>query len=244
MKEIRAYSEEKTSSGMHTVFIQATFFKSSNLTLRLLKEIIRFSLRIIAKLPFNRIMTLLPGHCSLPGGEGIAAAHPPQHSVQGPVPWGARGLSPLWSGSLAHSSQPVLSQRKTWGVRRLRDPGRALRHLLHSSRRRGMCGKRQEKDQSLIKRSARLSRPYALPGWWNGLLYIITCQKYKCNISAWMWQLQPEREKHRSDAARLRGAPGCSAWVILALFSAHILFQSTRQLVFLFILSRIGRMEL
>lgn len=60
MKEIREHSEEKTSSGMHTVFIQATFFKKSSLTLRLLQEIIQFSLRIIVKFPFNRITTLLP----------------------------------------------------------------------------------------------------------------------------------------------------------------------------------------
>lgn len=158
--------------------------------------------------------------------------------------WSCRVCIFHMKGLSIHLPIMALKAKCEEGVRRLQDLGQALWPLPRSSRKRRVCGKRQEKDWSLIKRSARLSWPCTLPGWWSGLLYIITCQKYKCNISAWMWQLQPEREKHCLDATRCQGAPGCSAWVILALFSTHILFQSSCQLVFVFILSHIGRMGL
>lgn len=103
MKEIREYSEEKTSSGMNTVFLQATFFKGSNLALCLLKGTIQLSLRVVVNLPLTRITTLpsshgsLPIHGSLPMGAVIAQAL--TTPCRSKVPGGAQGLYPSWSGS-------------------------------------------------------------------------------------------------------------------------------------------------
>lgn len=95
------------------------------------------------------------------------------------------------------------------GVRGMQDPGQLLQHLFHSGRRWALCGKKEKKYQIPVKRSARISQPCILPQWGSdNLLYIITCQKYKHNVSAWMCQLKPGRKM----SLRHSQAPG-SAWL-------------------------------
>lgn len=97
---------------MHTVFIQATFFKSSNLTLHLLKEIIQFLLRIIVKFPFNRMTTLLP--------QPLLTA------------WGCSDCC------LGLTTQPfmVLKPECEEGVKSMQDPGQLERNVWEEARER------------------------------------------------------------------------------------------------------------
>lgn len=148
--------------------------------------------------------------------------------------WSCRVCMFHVSGLGIHSPMLALAATREEGGRGMQDPEQVFQHLSHSGRRRGLCGKRQKKDQSPVKRSARLSQPCILPQRGSdNLLYIITCQKYKHNVSAWMCQLKPGRKMSLGHSQ----TPG-SAWLQClshACTLQHTYFISVHLSVFVFI---------